>query len=343
MDLKVSVANLAKWSPQKIDKVDPRDLIFKSKKKTRHNSSISQLKAIEVTLLHYIFKLREQGIIVNTFVVALRASYLSPAFREKSFTAWCRAVKQFTIAHVMTYLMGMHTLQRPPAEVETEALDYMRCMRLIVLGSNRDRHFILNMDQTPVYFSMNAKRMLEVIGKKMIHIRTSTNDTKRVTVAVTIPADGALLPLMLVFKGQSNGRIATREFAMYTATHFYSCQPNAWMDEVVMLAWVNEVLAPYIAAAPDGVVPVLVLDSYRCHMMTSVVQKIQELGEEVMHIPGAGRRCSLIYWLFSGNKNIFPQQRIPRGHNRTGTLIKNQTFFMPFGFLAPLINSLNYY
>jgi hypothetical protein len=36
-----------------------------------------------------------------------------------------------------------------------------------------------------------------------------------------------------------------------------------WMDEVMMIAWVNEVLVPYIAMAPeDDVAPLLVLDSY---------------------------------------------------------------------------------
>jgi hypothetical protein len=39
-------------------------------------------------------------------------------------------------------------------------------MRHIVSGGNHNRRFVINMDQTPVYFSMNAKRTLEVIGKK---------------------------------------------------------------------------------------------------------------------------------------------------------------------------------
>ncbi len=52
----------------------------------------------------------------------------------------------------------------------------------------------------------------------------------------------------------------------------YRCQENAWMDEVVMIAWVDEVLAPYVATAPDDVIPLLILDSYRCHMMALVVQ-----------------------------------------------------------------------
>ncbi len=48
--------------------------------------------------------------------------------------------------------MGPHTLQRPPAKVKSKALDYMQFMRQIVLSNNHDRHYVLNMDQMPVYF-----------------------------------------------------------------------------------------------------------------------------------------------------------------------------------------------
>ena len=58
------------------------------------------------------------------------------------------------------------------------------------------------------------------------------------------------------------------------------------MDKQVMIAWVNNVLAPYVATAPDHVLPILILDICRCHMMALVVQMIQELGVEVKHIPG---------------------------------------------------------
>jgi hypothetical protein len=88
----------------------------------------------------------------------------------------------------------------------------------IILGSNRDRHVVLNMDQMLVYFLMNAKRMLELI-KKLVPICMLIDDTKRVIVAVTIAArSGCMLLLsMLVFKGQPNGRIATTKLATTTA------------------------------------------------------------------------------------------------------------------------------
>jgi hypothetical protein len=106
--------------------------------------------------------------------------------------------------------------------------------------------------------------------------------------AVTITVDGTLLPSTLVFKGKLNGRIVTKEFPSgnYPATHFYKGQEAAWMDKEVMIAWANEVLAPYVVMALDHGIPILILDIYQCHMMALVVQMIQELGVEVKHIPG---------------------------------------------------------
>ncbi len=92
---------------------------------------------------------------------------------------------------------------------------------------------------------------------------------------VTITADGTLLPVMVVFKGKANGKIARTELGSYPTTNPYHCQESAWMDEVVMVAWVEEVLALDIAMAPDHVIPLLNLDSYCCHMMGSIVQWIQ--------------------------------------------------------------------
>ena len=56
-----------------------------------------------------------------------------------------------------------------------------------------------------------------------------TNDTKHVTMAVRIAADGTLLPSTLIFKGKPNDCIATKDFPSgdYPTTHFYKCQEAA--------------------------------------------------------------------------------------------------------------------
>ena len=54
--------------------------------------------------------------------------------------------------------------------------------------------------------------------------------------------------------------------------------------------WVERVLKPYVKLAPEHVIPIISLDSYRCHIMGSVVNAVRSLGCEVQHIPGRGTR-----------------------------------------------------
>jgi len=177
--------------------------MLKSKKKANCAGPLGQLKPLENSLLRYVFEQCKQGINVSILALVVKALSLSPIFNKKHFVARVSAVKRFVRAHSLVYCMGTHVSQRKPDEVAAEASDYMDLMRQICEGPHRDRRFIINMDQTPVYFTMNAKRTLEVIGVKSVHIRTSTNDTKHATVAVTITGSGAVLPSMDIFKGKT--------------------------------------------------------------------------------------------------------------------------------------------
>jgi hypothetical protein len=80
--------------------------------------------------------------------------------------------------------------------------------------------------------------------------------------AVTITGDGTVLPSTIIFKGNHDGRIARSEFATYPAGPHYCCQDATWMDEQVMLAWVEEVLAPYVVTAPENIILLLILVRY---------------------------------------------------------------------------------
>jgi hypothetical protein len=144
---------------------------------------------------------------------------------------------------------------------------------------------IVNMDQTPIPYSYHSNRTLEKKGVKTIHVRSSTTDTKRATLAATVTASGKLLKPMLIFKGQANGRIERNEFQTYPENCVYAMQPKAWMDEKMMHKWIDDVLIPWKQTRNPDVVPLLILDAYRVHMMGSIVNRIQSLGIEVQHIP----------------------------------------------------------
>ena len=137
--------------------------------------------------------------------------------------------------------------------------------------SCRDPRFILNMDQTPVFFTMTPNTTIERKDKKTVNIRSSTTNTSRISVALTVTASGELLRPFLVFKGKPNGRIDKKELITFPPEGEYTVQEKAWMDSVVMLKWIETVLKPFVTdtVVPAGIRPLLLLDSYRCHMMGS--------------------------------------------------------------------------
>jgi hypothetical protein len=159
---------IVKWKKQWGAGDDPFVALLRStkNKKAAHAGPLGQLKAIEEHLLLHIFELREQGVMVSTFEVVVKASQLCPTFGAKHFVAQCSTVKHFVCTHSRVYKMGTHLSQRMPEEVEEEVKDYMRLICPFLIGRHCDLRFVINMDQTPVYFAMNAKPTLEVIGKK---------------------------------------------------------------------------------------------------------------------------------------------------------------------------------
>jgi hypothetical protein len=116
-------------------------------------------------------------------------------------------------------------------------------------------------------------------------MRTGTDDSKRCTVALTVTASGEMITPMVIYKGTRYGRIATRELLDQTQEIKYAMQPKAWFDEATMLDWVDDVLKPYVATAPVGIIPILFLDSFKVHLLGSVADAIQGLGVELEIIP----------------------------------------------------------
>jgi hypothetical protein len=58
------------------------------------------------------------------------------------------------------------------------------------------------------------------------------------------------------------------------------------MDEKTVNLWIDLVLIPWRNTRKLGVVPLLILDAYRVHVMGSIVNWIQSLRIKVQHIPG---------------------------------------------------------
>jgi len=68
----------------------------------------------------------------------------------------------------------------------------MKKVRPMVHGISRDQDFIINMDQSPIPFTFDRQRTLELAGACTVSIQKSTCDTKQATFAMTITTSGRM-------------------------------------------------------------------------------------------------------------------------------------------------------
>ncbi|KAH9125448.1 hypothetical protein LEN26_009571 [Aphanomyces euteiches] len=77
---------------------------------------------------------------------------------------------------------------------------------------------ILNADETGVYFDMPPGKTYAEIGQSS-KVDKSSKQSERISVVLTIRADGVKLPLLFIVKGQPGGLIENHELPNYPAPH----------------------------------------------------------------------------------------------------------------------------
>jgi DDE superfamily endonuclease len=191
-----------------------------------------------------------------------RNSSLDKEFGKKTAQARYFVVRRLLIHHGYSLHHYTNESQRCPLHVVTEAAGFIHFMRSIVTLPHVHPDFVINMDQTGVFFCMTRKTTIAKRGTKTVKVWTT--DKNRCTLAVTVTASGRMLRPLVVLKGTENGRIESKELGTYTKDMVYRAQGNAWMDERVMMVWIDEVLRPYTKKAV-GIKPLLILDAYSVH------------------------------------------------------------------------------
>jgi Transposase len=200
--LGIQPCQLRKW----IKKKDTFENVSKTAKTTCPGRP-SILDDIEDNLLEWLFETRQTGMNVTFKMVHIQAGQLLPNFRRKNNSAQYQIVRRFLQSHRWVVRTSTHDTQKAPEEVMGLARDYIVSTKARIAESKLDKKWILNMDQTPVFFTMQPKTTLNPKGEKKVNVRKSTNSTLRLTAALTITASGEMLPPMIIFKGVSGGRI----------------------------------------------------------------------------------------------------------------------------------------
>ena len=106
-------------------------------------------------------------------------------------------------------------------------------------------------------------------------VRTTGNEKRHLTVVLTVLTDSVVLPAYAIFKGKKQPQF-------HEVGVFIRAQEKAWMDEEMMLDWIDSVWEP----ATEGRRALLILDSFSAHITPAIKQRLQEINTVPVVIPG---------------------------------------------------------
>ena len=136
---------------------------------------------------------------------------------------------------------------------------------------------IVNMDEVPTVFETVPSKTVHPRGPKDVKVITAGSEKKHFTTVLAVNAAGEYLPTMCIFKGKRQPK------DLRIPRGWVICMNDkAWMNEEVMIGWINEILRPYTQRCPC----LLVLDSFSARATANVRAQLTRINVYPAVIPG---------------------------------------------------------
>ena len=225
-------------------------------------------------ILKWVLQQRDMHIPVSRAAIQEHARKECGIEGFKASDGWLR---HFMRRHQLSLRCRTSMSQKLPADLEDKVSSFTKFVRELRIEDDFEDDFIVNMDETPVFFDIVPSKTVNQMGSKSVIVRTSGSDKRHITVMLAITASGKVLPTMIIFKGK-------RELKDIKAPPgcIVAVQEKAWVDERIMLRWVEECLIAYTKKDRT----LLILDAFRCHIMDSVKKQIKRANAQLAVIPG---------------------------------------------------------
>jgi len=245
-----------------------------TKKGTKKGAGRPIMYGVEIDeqLLTWLLDARDKQLPVTTPLLRVKALELITPTHPK-FKASDGWVQKFKQRHSLVLRMKTLLAQELPATLEERIMAFRS--QLQRLKEINKFEVIGNMDETPLYFDVVPNRILDKKGKKSIIVRTTGSQKRHLTVTLCVTHDGDVLPALAIFKGKKPLDFRAQDV-------FIRTQHKAWMDEDMMLKWIDLVWEP----ATEGKCALLVLDSFSAHVTNDVKKCLKEINTVPLVITG---------------------------------------------------------
>lgn len=211
----------------------------------------------EQKLVEWILRSRQAGLtVIYEDIKKMAPKFLAPTKPLKFASKW---IRRFLKRNNLSLRKTTTTLPPVSAKDMRGKIDtFLETVKVFRQRFNYDDDFIINFDETAVFFDFNVKT-IEQKGKSLVRKLKLGSEKRKVTAVLASTASGKLLPTAIVYNRKQILQMATESWE--NQMEFYYTK-SGWVDTDVMLSYFKKILLPYIKKKRT----LLIFDSYRCHV-----------------------------------------------------------------------------
>ena len=256
---------------------------------TLHKGKESKFKSIEQYLINFIDTNRKMGNPISTLAIIAEIIKLCPeakAASKGSLRVW---VYRFMKRYTLSFRSSTHIGQKMPENAVKEVKKFFKKVIKERVGYPYGLELICNMDETPIFLNMPPSKTIAKKGSKTVFIRSQNQEKVRISVLLTIAADGTKLPPFVIFKDKKHGKNEENLKKLPMVQNgevFVACNENAWSTTHIMKKWLNKVWVPYVQKKnPKDNQGLMIIDSAPSHIKPSLLEYINKKKQKYILIP----------------------------------------------------------
>jgi len=267
-----STSSLGEWRKQKLALASTDD----RNKRKRVRSATPKTRSAEVD--EAVFGWFEEQRALNNGVsgemLCYKARDIAVRLGVNDFTGGRGWYRHFMKRHDLSLRMKTTMSPQLPADMKVRVKEWHE--KVMRIRSDKNIHqlqFMANMDETPLLFDMPYTRTIAPKGSKKVAIRTAGGEKKRLTVVLTIFADGSKAKPLVIFRGKRLGKVKVPD-GVAVLMH-----PKAWNSDEGMQTWLKSCFIPHLQGIRKVSVPsdmMLTMDLFKPHVAADVTKELEK-------------------------------------------------------------------
>ena len=235
---------------------------------------------MEEELFDWIVEMRGQNLRISLRMIQIRAKELSSSDCFKASRGWLyRFLKRKNLS-----LRRRTTLaQSTPADCIPKLVNFVLHLRHLMIKSSFSEQNIIAMDETACWMDMPSDTTVTFSGSRSVPLKTTGNEKNHFTVVLSARASGMKLKPFIVFKGKGTRLIKALEKIPGIVVRFSA---NGWMNDALTVDYLQSI----VGALSFGQ-RLLVWDSYKCHISSTVKAEVSRLRLKTAIVPGGCTKC----------------------------------------------------